>query len=770
MEKFSAVILARPKLSITLALLGLFLALGLAGGVQKKSGVESLLSPENPLMQMKSQMSNVFGNPNLVFIITPDDGAGELSNLGKLNAVVNDIEKLEDVNKVISPFSAKVPRNNPEGFEIVNLAERAPQNETELEEFKSKVNNLPSFKGQIVGLNGHSYAAIIEFHKSSSDKNIKDRIFEILSSHRVEMWSVSGLPIINAWVLEFMDSDQAFLVPSFFFFIIFILYLAFGTPRSIFIPIFNIIISIVFMVAAMAVANISLNVVTDVLPLLIAALASAYSVHFLSQYYELVRHGKLTNKVQLILLSSKKIMPTIIMAGITTILGFVASVTSAIPAVREFSIFASIGVVGVILSLSVFTPLILFFLPREESAPTEKRHNHWIERSLEKCAQFTLRFPKIIISIALSVFLLCCASLFFVSTKYSALDYFQKSERVVRDARAISSSFGGFSSFDIVISSKKTPMNSFVLKTLDAFTNNLKKDHPEDVKVTFSLAETAKEIRKAYNGDPKYYGVPDTDAELDQYIEMYDWSSKFRTDFDNFISKDGTQIRVTGKFSIIEEEGGHFHERPVQFHAALIDSWLRELRENLGDQYTVEAYGDVPLWSHVVDEVISGQIRSIILAILIIFLVTALSIKSFSIGLICMVPVTLAVLINFLFMAVTGIQLDIATSLISGMALGIGIDDTIHFTLGLRNMVRETGDMELAIKKTVLSSGKAIIYTSIALTAGFCTYFISSFRPIIHFGLLNALTLVTTTIAALIVLPALFIVFKPRFFKEDQNG
>ena len=102
-------------------------------------------------------------------------------------------------------------------------------------------------------------------------------------------------------------------------------------------------------------------------------------------------------------------------------------------------------------------------------------------------------------------------------------------------------------------------MNSFVLKTLDAFTNNLKKDHPEDVKVTFSLAETAKEIRKAYNGDPKYYGVPDTDAELDQYIEMYDWSSKFRTDFDNFISKDGTQIRVTGKFSIIEEEGGHFH-------------------------------------------------------------------------------------------------------------------------------------------------------------------------------------------------------------------
>ena len=130
MEKFSAVILARPKLSITLALLGLFLALGLAGGVQKKSGVESLLSPENPLMQMKSQMSNVFGNPNLVFIITSDYGAGELSNLGKLNAVVNYIEKLEDVNKVISPFSAKVPRNNPEGFEIVNLAERAPQNET----------------------------------------------------------------------------------------------------------------------------------------------------------------------------------------------------------------------------------------------------------------------------------------------------------------------------------------------------------------------------------------------------------------------------------------------------------------------------------------------------------------------------------------------------------------------------------------------------------------------------------------------------------------
>jgi predicted RND superfamily exporter protein len=122
-----------------------------------------------------------------------------------------------------------------------------------------------------------------------------------------------------------------------------------------------------------------------------------------------------------------------------------------------------------------------------------------------------------------------------------------------------------------------------------------------------------------------------------------------------------------------------------------------------------------------------------------------------------MVPVTFAILMNFLAMVLLDIDLDIATSLIAGMALGIGIDDTIHFAMTLKDNAATTSNLRKAVEVTLRTSGRDIILTSIALIAAFLTYFASGFVPIIHFGFLNTLTLVTTTFAAMVILPALFL-------------
>jgi hypothetical protein len=113
-------------------------------------------------------------------------------------------------------------------------------------------------------------------------------------------------------------------------------------------------------------------------------------------------------------------------------------------------------------------------------------------------------------------------------------------------------------------------------------------------------------------------------------------------------------------------------------------------------------------------------------------------------------------------MGFTGIPLDIATALISAVAIGIAVDDTIHYMLHLRKFKKELGpdvDIERLVYKTTRFTSKAIIFTSLALILGFLVVIFSSFVPVRQFAILTALTLFVATVATLWGLPSIFLVF-----------
>ena len=109
---------------------------------------------------------------------------------------------------------------------------------------------------------------------------------------------------------------------------------------------------------------------------------------------------------------------------------------------------------------------------------------------------------------------------------------------------------------------------------------------------------------------------------------------------------------------------------------------------------------------------------------------------------------------NFGIMGWAGINLDYATSIIACIVIGIGVDDTIHFLNTYRHFMEEEHDVDRTIVRTLKLSGKAIIYTSLALIFGFSVLMLSNFKPLIFFGILCASTMITTTIGALVILPS----------------
>ncbi|HDT12303.1 MAG TPA: RND family transporter, partial [Candidatus Marinimicrobia bacterium] len=130
------------------------------------------------------------------------------------------------------------------------------------------------------------------------------------------------------------------------------------------------------------------------------------------------------------------------------------------------------------------------------------------------------------------------------------------------------------------------------------------------------------------------------------------------------------------------------------------------------------------------------------------------------------ITLSLSLLINFGLMGFFNIKLDIGSSMVASVAIGIGIDYTIHFLSRYRLERQKNDDLAVVTRNTLLTSGKAILFNAFAVSSGFAVLMYSNFIPMENLGLLIALTMITSSLGALIVLPALLNTFKPRFIEK----
>ena len=126
-----------------------------------------------------------------------------------------------------------------------------------------------------------------------------------------------------------------------------------------------------------------------------------------------------------------------------------------------------------------------------------------------------------------------------------------------------------------------------------------------------------------------------------------------------------------------------------------------------------------------------------------------------------------AILINFAVMGYFGIKLDISTAMVASVAIGIGIDYTIHFMSNYHYERLRTDDIETVSINTLRTTGKAIIFNAIAVASGFLVLMFSQFNPLMYLGMLIALTMLTSSIGAMTLLPVLLNIFKPGFISKN---
>ncbi|MEZ4565787.1 MAG: efflux RND transporter permease subunit [Desulfobacterales bacterium] len=275
-----------------------------------------------------------------------------------------------------------------------------------------------------------------------------------------------------------------------------------------------------------------------------------------------------------------------------------------------------------------------------------------------------------------------------------------------------------------------------------------------NIRRTDAFADFIKRMHMAMNNDdPAYFKIPENRADIMDYLEIYsgeDDNSDGRFDeFEPFVDLNFQKNNILVRL-------GHYNDERMGTSKIkqIIASIETHLDATLPAEYSYAITGYPTIQVQLAHYVVTGQLTGLVLSLGIVALVIILLFKKISAGPLALIDMGVTILINFGIMGWFGISLDMVTSVIASITIGIGVDDTIHFLNTYRHNKNEDISTSKAIEQTLFVAGKAIVFTSLALTGGFLVLVTSSFEPIILFGILIALTMVNTTIGSILLVPA----------------
>ncbi|WP_320130134.1 MMPL family transporter [uncultured Sphaerochaeta sp.] len=700
---------------------------------------------------------------------------------------------------------------------------------------------------------------------------------------------LAGDPVLSQKAKEYMNTDLVGLIPLVSLVVLLCLLFSFRNLEGMLLPFITVIVSTVWTVGLMALTGAHFTVVSSCLPVVLIAVGSAYGIHVMNHYYEALRKESTTLTFQrhreLVLTSMKKVRVPVILAGITTIGGFISTITSPIQPLKTFAIFSAIGVT-IALGLSLFfIPSLLLVKPlgkvnrdiTKHNKPVDKddsstlfARNRWHETAVGSLYSYLTERKGRIVILFILILMISFWGISRLNVESSIINYFPESSPIRTDAKFIDDNFSGTNSFSFIIQGQNPGdlTNPEILKDMDDLSTYLSNKYPQIGKVV-SFSDFIKRMNKVMHSETASGELDSQDIEDDQSstVDSFFGSEESAATVDtsgtdSFFSEETQETTSTKKDTFVAssmdlesptsiqqvmdlfdrsfaEAGGgkvtvdqfldamkkelnyngaaydeipydlekypvndrqelknliaqylllysgsldQFSDNAMQPSQARMQIQLTTHKTKVVDDiikdaenyanlhfphgYTLKAYGFAELENSLTSMITQSQLTSLLLAILAVFLILTLYFKSPVAGIIGAIPLILSILINFGIMGLAGINLDMVTSLIGSIAIGIGVDYTIHFMSDYHYERLLCDDLNTVTLNTLATTGKAIVVNAVSVGLGFLVLCLSRFVVLRYIGLLVAVVMLTSSVTAMTILPAMLNVFKPKFISR----
>jgi predicted RND superfamily exporter protein len=590
-----------------------------------------------------------------------------------------------------------------------------------------------------------------------------------------------GSPVIADEVVQYLQDDLKTLSGFTLGLIVIILAVCFRNVRGVVLPLVSAGVAYVWTFGLMSLMGAYLNMISVVIPTLLIAIGNAYALHVLSEFFEEAGKGRRLKK-ELVTSTLFRVSLPVFLAGVTTLIGFGSLALNDIDMIREFAFFSCVGLTALIVLSLTLLPALLALLPlprlkqkgkaKETLEDLETRRSpilaflRWLHRLDVKGQVFV--YVAAVVVIALAIGLPGVGGVLNLKVENAIISFFKKGADVRVNFDDIQEVMAGCYTVNVVMEYEGPNTEPYfqdpaVLRQIETLQQRVVEGNP-GIDMAISLVDYIKMTNACVAGfNYKMQAIPDTREKLRPIINY----------FPTAFGKDQTEIRqvVTADYRAINIIFRAHFEGAREFIIAKAeilrlcgrDKAGLALRNPPADAITFSKDLDIhvtglPLVvSESADAITRGQVSSLSLAFVCIFIVMAALFMSVKVGIIAMIPNVFPVLVNYGIMGWAGIALSSATSLIASIALGIAVDDTIHYLARYNGEFKKDFDKKRAMKTALLTSGQPIVFTSITLGISFAVLLVSKFQPTIYFGLLMMITMATALFGGLIILPVLML-------------
>ena len=706
-----------------------------------------LLPASGPERDQYERARQLFGAEEPFVVALAADDVFRPDLLRRVAALSAELAALPEIHHVVSLATAPDVISSPSGdIELRPILDAIPEDPAALAMLRERTLGNPLYRGTLVAEDARTVALFAYPDRLSSRdllaSGVADRVEAAARAQAgpgVEVF-VSGIPFATAKLSQLLLRELGTLLPLTLLAMCIVLAFAFRSVLGVALPIVSVSLALVWTLGVMAWTGRSLNLVTAILPPLVVTVGLAYAMHVVADFgvrFALAPTDR-AGRVRLAGAVVAEIGVSVLLAGATTLAGFLSLALSPIFAIRELALFAVLGVAFAIVAAITVTPALLAVLPGTPvRAP---RGGDWLGRQADAIADFAVRRRGLIVAASALAVGFGAIGARHIETATEFVGNLDRSAPVRADYEAINERLGGANLIQVTIESPADqaflePANLRVLAELTQWL-----EAQPEVGGAVSLADYVALVNRAMSdGDPAALRVPDTKRAVGQLL-LFGASDETKRLADARYQTANVVVRASvgdsrGVAALVERIETRLAALPAPLHATVT--------------------GNVVLFGKSIDDLAGGQWASLLAAFAMIYACLAALFTSLRVGLLALFPNLVPIALYYGALGWLGITLNPWTSLVGSIALGIAADDTIHTMARFNAEARRLGDERRAIAVALRGVIRPITFTLIGLCLGFSVLGFSALRSQAEFGLLAAATLAVGWVVDMTLTPAL---------------
>ena len=698
-------------------------------------------------------LESTFGTTDPIIMFFETGDILKETTLRRIESLTSSLQQAEEFKDVVSLFTTKNIRSE-EGTMIVDpVVKHIPESEAEREALRKQIRGNP-LAYKLVVSDDFRYSLIMFNPKPGYPDDILFKKLDKLLKENPGSEKVyfNGMPYRRDEIQKKAIRDLTLLMPLGILIMIGFLYFSFREIKGVLVPLSVVVMAIVLAMGLMPLLGYDLSIIAVLVPILMIAIANNYGVHIVTRYQELnARYG---NRSMTTMLNEAMyyLRNPILLTALTTIVGILGMTTHIMLPAKQMGLVSAAGITFALLLSLYYVPAIMSLLRKGKPQKSFLVPSHTlVDKFLVWAGNVTTRNPKMVIAVFMGFFLLTGAGIYRLHVSFNNEKIMPVSHPLRISTNIANEHLGGTKVISLLFEGDiKDPV---VLNEMERFTGDLKK-LPQVGSVT-SIATVIKTISRAMNdaGDPLYDRIPDTRDAVAQYIEFYNLSGD-PADFERLVDFDYTRANMNVQFKAdnIEE----FNKVENTINSLMSASKFCKLKA-----------GHCLVEKQMARSLVKGQNYSLIFAFAAIILLLWWIFRSLRAGFMGSIPLVFSVVSTFGLMGWLGLELDIATSLLSSVAIGIGVDYTIHLFWRLKTELSDGVEYAEAVRKTLKTTGRGIAINAFSVTIGFAVLFVSGLTILKAFGFLIIFSLTLCLLCALMLIPSICLLIKPSFLEKS---